>query len=86
MNRPEQIRKEVLLQLYACRPLALTAERIGRDARKEGYDFTPAEIGRELQFLLDEELALELRVKGTTERRWRISSEGIRQYEQNYLP
>ncbi len=84
MNRPEQIRKEILLQLYACRPLALTAERMGRDARKQAYDFTPLEIAREIQFLIDEGLALELCVKGTTERRCRISSEGIRQYEQTF--
>jgi hypothetical protein len=84
MTRHEQIRKEILLQLYACRPLALTAERICRDARKEGYDYTVAEILRETQFLLDEGLAVEFMARGTTERLSRISAEGIRHYERQY--
>ena len=84
MKRAELIRKEILLQLYACRPLALSVERVGRDARKEAYDYTEGEIGRELQFLTDEGLAIELEVKGSTERLYRIAPEGVRQFEQNF--
>jgi len=84
MTRPEQIRKEILLQLYASRPLALTSERVCRDARKEGYDFSAGEIARETQFLLDEGLAVEFMARGTTDRLCRISAEGVRSYERLY--
>ena len=84
MTRPEQIRKEILLQLYASRPLALTAGRMARDARKEGYDYSAADIARETQFLLDEGLAVEFAAAGSTERHCRISAEGVRQYETLY--
>jgi|GEM_PF-1283182 len=85
MNRPEQIRKEILLQLYACRPVALSTERITRDAQKQGYDFLQAEIVRELQFLVDEELALEFHPRGSTAKLYRISGDGVRQYEQKFV-
>ena len=84
MTRQEHIRKEILLQLYACRPLALSPERIERDARKQAYDFTHQEIAGELQFLTDEELAVELQPKGSTTRLYRISAGGVRQFEQNF--
>jgi len=85
MKRTEQIRKEILFQLYASRPIALSPERLERDARKQGYNFTTTEIARELQFVTDEGLALEFDIKGTTIRLYRIGSEGVRQYEQNYI-
>lgn len=84
MKRTEEIRKELLLQLYACRPIALSAERMERDSRKQSYDFSTLEIARELQFLVDEGLVVELDIKGTTIKLYRICSAGIRQYEQNY--
>lgn len=84
MNRPEQIRKEVLLQLYASRPVPLSLERMSRDARKQGYDFGRADISRETQFLADEGLVVALEPKGSSERLFRISSDGVRQYEQTF--
>jgi hypothetical protein len=82
MSRQEQIRKEILLQLYASRPLALSAERLERDARKQAYDFTRNEIARELQFLIDERMVLELEPRGSTTRLYRIDALGVRQFEQ----
>ena len=84
MNRSEMIRKEILLQVYASRPLGLSAERIERDARKEGYDYTRTEIARELQFLADEDLVILMDEKGTTLQLFRIAPSGVRQYEQKY--
>ncbi len=85
MKRTERIRREILFQLYACRPIGLSAERMEGDARKEGYDFHTVEMARELQFLVDEGLAVELEVKGTTLRLYRVGSKGVREYEQNYI-
>lgn len=84
MTREDNIRKEVLLQLYAVRPLALSVERIARDARKNDYDYSATEIKRELQFLADEGLVVSLDEAGTTAQLHRINSKGIRAYEQKY--
>jgi hypothetical protein len=84
MSRQEQIRKEVLLQLYASRPVPLSNERISRDARKQGYDFSRAEIARETEFLVDEGLAAVVQLRGSVERLFRISGDGVREYEQTF--
>ena len=84
MNRAEEIRKEILLQVYAVRPLGLLIDRLERDARKQGYDYTQREIERELQFLVDENLLFELQARGTTRKFYRISPVGVRQYEQKF--
>ena len=83
MTRENNIRKEILLQAYGCRSLALSAERIQRDARKEGYDFTVSEVKRELPFLVGEGLLKETAMPGVTEKYFEITSAGIRHYEQN---
>jgi hypothetical protein len=85
MNRTDSIRKEILLQLYGSRPLALSAERIERDARKQGYDFSSIEIARELQFQADETLVVELEIPGVAHKLYRIGSKGVRQFEQAFL-
>jgi len=85
MRREEQIRKEILLQLYASRPLALSAERLERDATKEGYDYTKREIARELQFLIDEEVVIRVETAGTAVVLFRIGPAGVRLFEQERL-
>lgn len=84
MTREDSIRKEILFQCYAVRPLALGAARMERDARKSGYDFLRIEITREAQFLTDEKLLVEVSLPGSTEKLYRITGEGVRQYEQHY--
>ena len=84
MSREDLIRKEILLQVYAARPLALTPERIARDAKKNDYDYSASEIERELFFLNDENLIKRVEIPGVTALGYRISSIGIRQYEQKY--
>lgn len=84
MTREDSIRKEILFQCYAVRPLALGAARMERDARKSGYDFLRIEINREAQFLVDERLLIEVQQPGSTEKLYRINGDGVRHYEQNY--
>ncbi|MBC8095739.1 MAG: hypothetical protein H7Y43_07995 [Akkermansiaceae bacterium] len=84
MTRPDDIRKEILMQAYAVRPLAVSAERIYRDAKKAGYDFSLFEIKRELPFLVGEKLLFENQTPGVTERTFEISSIGVRHYENTY--
>lgn len=82
MNRADNIRKEILLQLYATR-LSLGAERIHRDGRKQGYDFSKSEIQSELQFLADQGLIVREDDPASTERKYRIHAKGVTHYEQN---
>lgn len=84
MKREDQIRKEILFQLYALRPLALSPERIARDALKNGYDYTASEVRREMYFLLDEVLLVRENQSGTTELLARINNNGVRAYEERY--
>jgi len=84
MKRQEQIRKEILLQAYAARPLALTVPRITRDSRKQGYDYGPQEIAQELDFLAEEKLLTLVPSAGSTELHYKISGEGVRNYEQHF--
>jgi hypothetical protein len=83
-ERNEAIRKEILMQLYAERPLAFGAPRIARDAAKGGYDYTRAEIDRELDFLSGERLLDVVNQPGITLPVFKISSLGIRTYENTY--
>ena len=82
--RSNDIRKEILMQLYALRPLSLSAARIAKDARKQGYDYTEAEIKSELQFLEDEKLVIGEREPGTTGKVYRIHALGVSAYEEKY--
>ena len=84
MSREDEIRKEILLQLYAVRPLALTPERIVRDAKKNDYDYSAGEIRREAAFLCDENLIVKIEEPGTTTVMYRINANGVSGYEQKY--
>jgi len=84
MKRPDQIRQEILMQLYAQRPLAVGAWRIHRDAWKSHYDYSLEEIARELDFLEGEGLVERIASVGSSEIKYKISSAGIKHYEQNF--
>jgi DNA-binding transcriptional ArsR family regulator len=84
MTRENDIRKEILMQLYAVRPLSLRAARIARDARKADYDYSEKEISRELQFLEDSALVIADRDPGTTGKVYRLSPAGITHYEEKF--
>lgn len=82
----DEIRKELLFQLYAVRPLARNAEQIERESRKQQLAMTVGDIRRELQFLADEGLLILIQEPGTTSRLYRIHANGVRHYEQTYAP
>jgi Fe2+ or Zn2+ uptake regulation protein len=82
VTRQEEIRREVLLQLYGCRPLTQDADSIHRETRKQRQDYGLSEIKQELVFLADEGLLIEILEPGTTYRRYRIHANGVRHYEQ----
>ena len=52
MTRNQDIRAEILLQLYAARPVALSAAAMARNSRKAGLDYTEADYNRELPVLV----------------------------------
>lgn len=83
-QRNDDIRKEILMQLYAVRPLSLSPSRIARDAKKAGYDYTEADIKREVQFLEDDNVLIGEREPGTTGKVYRISALGVTHYEEKY--
>jgi hypothetical protein len=80
----DDIRKEILFQAYARRPLALTASSVHRQCRKEQMDCSLSQIARELPFLVGERLLQIRNVPGVTEAHYEITSEGVRHYEQNF--
>lgn len=84
MTRQDEIRREILLQLYAMRPIAMSPDRMQRDAQKNGYDYTVIEMRREAQFLADEKLLIEISDPGVTAKMYRIHANGVRHYEQIY--
>lgn len=83
-DRANAIRKEILFQAFTVRPIALAAERIQRDARHAGYDYTLTEIKRELQFHCDNGLMFEIPDLGGSAHLYRIHAKGVTYYEQNY--
>jgi hypothetical protein len=84
MKRTDQIRQEILIQLYAQRPLAVGAWRIHRDAWKSHYNYSLEEIARELDFLEGEGLAERAESIGASEVKYKISSSGVKHYEQTF--
>ncbi len=84
MDRKNDIRKEILLQAYAVRPLAVSAQRIHRDAKKAGYDYTLHEVVEELQFVSDNGLLIEVKDPLVTATMYRIHALGVTYYEQHY--
>jgi DNA-binding PadR family transcriptional regulator len=83
-ERSNDIRKEILMQLYALRPLSITPKRIAKDAKKQNYDYSEHEIKSELQFLEDEKLVIGEREPGTTGKVYRIHALGVTTYEEKY--
>ncbi|MDX1951496.1 MAG: hypothetical protein SFY81_04890 [Verrucomicrobiota bacterium] len=84
MTRTDAIRKEILFQLFACRPVPLTASTIHKSCRKERLDFSETEIKREFVFLHDDGLIKPEAERGSAEEPYRITAEGVRVYETKY--
>ncbi len=81
MTRPQQVRYECLLQLYGSKEIPLSAEHITRVARRQGFDFSEAEVRDALFFLKGQRLCEELAAPATGELRHRITSPGMLQWE-----
>lgn len=86
MSRGDSVRKEILLQLYGVRPLTRDADALHREAQKQELDFSREEIKRELAFLADEGLLIEIKEPGCTARRYRLHASGVRLWEEKFSP
>lgn len=80
----DDIRKEVLFQHYALKQVPLSAAQIERECRKQQMPITRNDIADAQQFLADDGLLTFVNAPGTTAKLWRINSNGVRHYEQNY--
>jgi len=81
MTRNQQIRNEVLLQLYGMRPVPLSPFSIARRAHRAQFDFTEREIQAECQFLVGQHLASPVTDPTTGETKYAITSQGILEQE-----
>lgn len=81
MTRPQEVRYECLLQLYGSKELPLSPEHMVRIARREGFDFSETEIREGLFFLKGQRLCEQLVDPATGEVRFRITSQGMLQWE-----
>jgi hypothetical protein len=82
MTRPQEIRKEILMQLYASRPLAASAALIARQAKKAGLDYGEAEVKAECSFLHGAEYLQTIR-DPSGEMKYAITSQGILSHEES---
>jgi len=69
------------MQLYAQRPLAVSAWRMQRDAWKSGYNYSQEEIAAEVDFLEGEKLVERVAPVGVSEIRFKVTSAGVKHYE-----
>jgi len=83
MTRNAEIRKEILLQLYGARLVWHSAALITRQARKQGLDYTEAEVRAECEFLADQGIAQSSTDQVSGETKFKISSKGVIEYEKN---
>jgi hypothetical protein len=81
MTRNQQIRNEVLLQLYGMRPVPLSPFSIARRAQRAQFDFTEREIQAECEFLVGQALASSHTDPTTGETKYSITSQGILEQE-----
>ena len=81
MTRNHDIRSEIVLQLYAARPLKMSVALLGRQARKAGLDFTDQEMRAEVEFLFESGLISSFENQITGERMYWISPKGVLQHE-----
>lgn len=84
MTRPQQIRDEILLQLYgAGQRIGLTAEHMAHTSRRQGDDFSAAEFTEECLFVVGQGFAERIQAAATGEVRFRITSAGKLEFEAN---
>lgn len=81
MTRDQEIRSDILLSLYAARPVGMSAALLRRQAHKEGLDYTETEMAREAAFLVGQGFATETVNPVTGQVVFAITSAGILQHE-----
>lgn len=81
MTRAQEIRHEVLLQLYGSGSIPISIEHIRRVCKRAGFDYSETELRDALHFHKGQGFAEQLTDSGTGEVRYRITSAGILQYE-----
>ena len=82
MTREQEIRHECLLQLYGSKEIAISAAHIRKVARRQGFDYTEAEIRDGLFFLRGQGFCEAVRNDGTGETQNRITSAGMLEWEE----
>lgn len=83
MTRAQEIRHEVLLQLYGSQSIPVSKAHIRKVAKRGGFDYTETEIGDAVFFLNGQGFAEALRDEATGETKYRITSRGTLHYEAN---
>lgn len=81
MTRAQEIRHEVLLQLYGSQVIPISIEHIKRVCRRAGFDYSETELRDALFFLRGQGLAEYVVDEATGEQRYRITSKGTLHYE-----
>lgn len=81
MTRAQEIRHEVLLQLYGSQAIAISIEHIRRVCKRAGFDYGETELRDALYFLTGQGFAEKNTDQGTGEVRYRITSKGTLEFE-----
>ena len=81
MTRTQEIRHECLLQLYGSGAIPLSIAHIHKAARRQQFDYTPAEVRDQLHFLRGQKLCEEITNTGTGENLYVITSQGMMEFE-----
>ena len=81
MTRPQEIRHEVLLQLYGSQSIPISTEHIRRVCKRAGFDYSEPELRDALFFLKGQGFAEAVADPATGEQKHRITSAGTLHYE-----
>ena len=81
MTREQEIRHEVLLQLYGSGSIPISLAHIKKVARRGGFDYLETEIRNAAHFLKGQGFCVEVQDAATGEVRFNITSAGMLNYE-----
>jgi hypothetical protein len=81
MTRAQEIRHEVLLQLYGSQSIAISILHIKKVAKRGGFDYGETELRDAIYFLRGQGFCEYVTDEATGEQRYRITSKGTLHYE-----
>lgn len=81
MSAPQQLRAEVLVELYAARPLSLGAEVIHRQLNRAGVACTVEQVRAELAFHVSAGHAVRVEIPTTGQIKFSITAQGTVRHE-----